>query len=78
MQSEPVPKVDPTSTNSSADTKPVSPPPSNRIENPEKALLELFRESKESSQTFIIQLYFYSGIAMVVLCAAIGLMMYLA
>jgi hypothetical protein len=52
-------------------------PPSNHIENPEKALLDLFRESKESRQAFIIQIYFYGGIAVIALCAAIFLMMYL-
>lgn len=52
-------------------------PPSNQIENPEKALLDLFRESKESRQAFIIQIYFYGGIAIIALCAAIFLMMYL-
>ena len=51
--------------------------PSNHIENPEKALLDLFRESKESRQAFIIQIYFYGGIAIIALCAAIFLMMYL-
>jgi len=49
----------------------------NQIENPEKALLELFRESTESRQAFIIQIYFYGGITVVALCAAIFLMMYL-
>jgi hypothetical protein len=80
MQSEPVHKVEQPSRNSSVDTMDdsSSPPPTHQVENPEKALLELFRESKESPQAFIIQLYFYGGIAIVGLCAAIFLMMTLA
>jgi hypothetical protein len=48
---------------------------SNQIENPEKALLERFRESRES---FLIQLYFYGGMTVLALCAGIFLMMYFA
>jgi hypothetical protein len=49
--------------------------PSNQIENPEKVLLERFRESRQS---ILIQVYFYGGITVFALCAAIFLMMYLA
>ncbi len=49
--------------------------PSNQIENPEKVLLERFRESRQS---ILIQVYFYGGITVLALCAAIFLMMYLA
>jgi len=49
--------------------------PVNHIENPEKVLLERFRESRQS---ILIQLYFYGGITVFALCAAIFLMMYLA
>jgi hypothetical protein len=49
--------------------------PSNQIENPEKVLLERFRESRQS---VLIQVYFYGGITVFALCAAIFLMMYLA
>jgi len=48
---------------------------SNQIENPEKELLERFRESRQS---ILIQAYFYGGITVLALCAAIFLMMYLA
>ena len=48
---------------------------SNQIENPEKELLERFRESR---QNILIQVYFYGGITVFALCAAIFLMMYLA
>jgi hypothetical protein len=57
------------------DSLTASPQPVNHIENPEKVLLERFRESRQS---ILIQLYFYGGIAVFVLCAAIFLMMYLA
>jgi hypothetical protein len=46
-----------------------------QIENPEKELLERFRESR---QNILIQVYFYGGITVLALCAAIFLMMYLA
>jgi hypothetical protein len=49
--------------------------PSNQIENPEKVLLERFRESRQS---IMIQVYFYGGITVLALCAAIFLMIYLA
>ena len=49
--------------------------PSNQIENPEKVLLERIRESQQS---ILIQVYFYGGITVFALCAAIFLMMYLA
>lgn len=80
MQNDPLHKVEQTSTSGIADTIDVSPPPSpsQQIENPEKALLELFRESTDSPKAIIIQIYFYGGIAIVALCAAIFLMMYLA
>jgi hypothetical protein len=79
MQTESVQKAEQTSTKASDDMTDVSPSlsSSNHIENPEKALLNLFRESTESRQAFIIQIYFYGGIAIVTLCAAIFLMMYL-
>ncbi len=35
---------------------------SNQIENPEKAMFELFRESTESRQAFIIQIYFTAAL----------------
>lgn len=47
----------------------------NQIENPEKELLERFRESR---QNILIQVYFYGGVTVFELCAAIFLMMYLA
>jgi len=49
--------------------------PVNHIENPEKVLLQRFRESRQS---ILIQIYFYGGITVLALCAAIFLMMYLA
>lgn len=57
------------------DSLTASPKSVNHIENPEKVLLERFRESRQS---ILIQVYFYGGIAVFVLCAAIFLMMYLA
>lgn len=78
MQNEPMRKVNPASNDSAGDVDHASSSSSNQIENPEKALLELFRESTESRQAFIIQIYFYGGITIVALCAAIFLMMYLA
>jgi len=48
---------------------------SNQSENPEKELLERFRESR---QNILIQVYFYGGITVFALSVAIFLMMYLA
>ena len=79
MQNEPMRKPDPVSNDGVGDIDHASSlASSNQVENPEKALLELFRESTESRQAFIIQIYFYGGITVVALCAAIFLMMYLA
>ena len=77
MQNEPIRTVDRMSSDNIGDVDHTS-SSLNQIENPEKALLELFRESTESRQAFIIQIYFYGGITVVALCAAIFLMMYLA
>ncbi|MCE2870779.1 MAG: hypothetical protein LW714_05110 [Oxalobacteraceae bacterium] len=76
MQNEPIRTVDRMSSDNIGDVDHTS-SSLNQIENPEKALLELFRESTESRQAFIIQIYFYGGITVVALCAAIFLMMYL-
>ena len=57
------------------DSVAASSPETNQIENPEKVLLERFRESRQS---ILIQVYFYGGITVFALCAAIFLMMYLA
>ena len=48
---------------------------SNQSENPEKELLERFRESRHN---ILIQVYFYGGITVFALSVAIFLMMYLA
>lgn len=77
MQNEPIRTVDRMSSDNIGDVDHTSSSSLNQIENPEKALLELFRESTESRQAFIIQIYFYGGITVVALCAAIFLMMYL-
>ncbi len=76
MQNGPIRTVDRMSSDNIGDVDHTS-SSLNQIENPEKALLELFRESTESRQAFIIQIYFYGGITVVALCAAIFLMMYL-
>ena len=76
MQNEPIRTVDRMSSDNIGDVDHTS-SSLNQIENPEKALVELFRESTESRQAFIIQIYFYGGITVVALCAAIFLMMYL-
>jgi hypothetical protein len=76
MQNDPTHSAEHHATKDSDDSLIVSSsPPSNQIENPEKVLLERFRESRQS---ILIQVYFYGGITVFALCAAIFLMMYLA
>jgi len=48
---------------------------SNQSENPEKELLDRFRESRQNT---LIQVYFYGVITVFALSVAIFLMMYLA
>ena len=75
MQNEPTHGAENHATKDSDDSLIASSPPSNQIENPEKVLLERFRESRQS---ILIQVYFYGGITVFALCAAIFLMIYLA
>jgi hypothetical protein len=75
MQNESSHSKEHQNTKEDGDSLTASPKPVNHIENPEKVLLERFRESRQS---ILIQVYFYGGIAVFVLCAAIFLMMYLA
>jgi hypothetical protein len=75
MQNEPTHGAEHHATKDSDDSLMASSPPSNQIENPEKVLLERFRESRQS---ILIQVYFYGGITVFALCAAIFLMIYLA
>ena len=59
MQNEPMRKPDPLSNDGVGDIDHASSlASSNQVENPEKALLELFRESTESRQAFIIRSIF--------------------
>ncbi len=59
MQNEPMRKPDPVSNDGVGDIDHASSlASSNQVENPEKALLELFRESTESRQAFIIRSIF--------------------
>ena len=74
MQNDPTHSAEHHATKDSDDSL-IASPPSNQIENPEKVLLERFRESRQS---ILIQVYFYGGITVFALCAAIFLMMYLA
>lgn len=75
MQNEPMHKPEHHVTKDGDDSATASSQPSNYIENPQKVLLERFRESRQS---ILIQVYFYGGITVLALCAAIFLMIYLA
>lgn len=75
MQHEPMHSAEHHDTKEGNDSLTTSSLTSNQIENPEKELLERFRESR---QNILIQAYFYGGITVLALCAAIFLMMYLA
>jgi hypothetical protein len=75
MQNEPMHNPEHHATKDEDDSVTKSSQPSNQIDNPEKVLLERFRESRQS---VLIEVYFYGGIAVFALCAAIFLMMYLA
>jgi len=75
MLNEPMHKPEHLENKGDDDSLTTSSQPSNQIENPEKVLLERFRESRQS---ILIQVYFYGGITVLALCAAIFLMIYLA
>lgn len=75
MQHEPTHSTEHHPTKEGDDSVTTTSQPANQIENPEKVLLERFRESRQS---ILIQVYFYGGITVFALCAAIFLMMYLA
>ncbi len=75
MQHEPTHSTEHHATKDGDDSIATSSQLPNQIENPEKVLLERFRESRQS---ILIQVYFYGGITVFALCAAIFLMMYLA
>jgi hypothetical protein len=75
MQNEPMHNPEHHDTKEGDDSVATSSQLSNHIENPEKVLLERFRESRQS---ILIQVYFYGGITVLALCAAIFLMIYLA
>ena len=75
MQHEPTHSTAHHETKEGNDSLTTSSQTSIQIENPEKELLERFRESR---QNILIQVYFYGGITVLALCAAIFLMMYLA